>query len=823
MAQLLRKLGRYELIRRIAVGGMGELFLARLRGTAGFEKLVIIKTILPHLSKEEEFVTKFLDEGRIVVQLTHGNIVPVFDMDESDGEYYIAMEYVPGRDLREVLKRLQAQGDVLPVDMALHLASEVCKGLGYAHRKVNEDGESLGLVHRDVSPSNILVSSSGEVKVIDFGIARATNKISQTVSGRIQGKFCYMSPEQASGKPLDQRSDICSLGIVLYEMLTGVRPFEGETDLETLDLVRSCKFDPPSMLRPQISSSIDEILSRTLSQDPGDRYTQIDQLQVDLLQHLYLHGEPPTSTQITSYLVDLFPEGVERKELCVRTSSRSKSKKGKKQLVGASMSLDDALDLEFERLGSDPLGERALSYTPSQPGVDPLSVTEPSQGPLGGGYRTATLIHQPVSPDRVAVKTPLTFDLAMEQRSVDTPQKNEAGYNDVDVLSHTEDLAPDLDFAPDVLHVPLQETGVHTYTVTVARMVVALVVCAALVSALWLMFSFVMPSSERTVRVMMHTQPKGARIYINGALEMQKRTPAEFELSAKTYKVRFEHEGYESSGALNLRVHKPEHGSVLLFPAQPFEFKKQMQERTIIIDSTPAHASVVWNGKEIGLTPIPFKISGLDKIYIKLNHKGCEGRVVEITPSAQLKDREVFKLTGCKKVSAGVSVTQTSKPAAPDVRSRRMDFRIEVEPKDAKIFVNGARTKSNPAVFKDLPISKMLTIQAKKRGYKTKTIKKSVRATHGRITLKLEPEPMGCVFVQITNPSVASLHIDGRRIKGKNADGRVTSIKAYPLTVGKHKLKAWNEIAGKSAVVTDFIVKPGPCVKVNVWSGKVVP
>lgn len=343
----IRMLGRYELLRRIAKGGMGEIYLARTRGMAGFEKNCIIKTILPHLAEEEEFVTKFLDEGRIVVQLVHGNIVPVFDMGDEAGEVYMAMEYIPGRDLREVTKRLAARSKVMPVDLALFIAGEVCKGLDYAHRKKDGDGESLGIVHRDVSPSNVLISREGEIKLIDFGIARAAGRLSKTVSGRIQGKFCYMSPEQASGRPLDGRSDIFSAGLVLYELLTGFRPFEGGTDLESLDLVRQCEFDPPGALNAEIPQEVDDIVTKALAKDPDERYQSADTFQIALLQYLYSTGSSPTPNDLSAFLSELFPEGLEREEL--------KSARGSGSPVPQKvMSLDEALDFELGRLDSSP-------------------------------------------------------------------------------------------------------------------------------------------------------------------------------------------------------------------------------------------------------------------------------------------------------------------------------------------------------------------------------------------------------------------------------------------------------------------------------------
>lgn len=366
----LKTLGRYELLHSIARGGMGEIFLARARGAGGFEKTVIIKTIVEHLAEEAEFITRFLDEGHIVVQLVHGNIVPVFDMGEQDGTYFIAMEYVPGRDLRDVLKRLQMSGDVMPVDLALHITSELAKGLDYAHRKTDANGESLGIVHRDISPSNIVISSDGEVKIIDFGIARAAGRMGKTVSGRIQGKFCYMSPEQAAGRHLDARSDVFSAGVTLYEMLTGFRPFEGHSDLESLEMVRRCEFDPPSTLNPAVPQEVDEIVMKALAKDPEDRYPSAERLQVDILQYLYALGSPPTSNEVGKFLAKLFPEGLERRDL--------KSARGVSPPRG---NLDAVLGDELDRL----LGG----------GTDAFSTT--AGGNLGGPTASRIIDSRPIS------------------------------------------------------------------------------------------------------------------------------------------------------------------------------------------------------------------------------------------------------------------------------------------------------------------------------------------------------------------------------------------------------------------------------------------
>ena len=264
--------GRYQLETKLASGGMGEVFLARMQGPAGFEKKVVIKRILPHLAESPEFIERFLDEGRLVVQLSHGNIVQVFDMGSVEGHYYLAMEYVDGLDLRVLNKRLEAAGARMPITLAVHVASEVAKGLGHAHLHADDEGRNQGIIHRDVSPSNVMISRSGEVKLLDFGIAKAASRMVHSISGSLHGKFLYMSPEQAAGRTLDRRSDVFSLGTLLYELITGKRPFEGETELRTLDLIRAGQYVPVSDLRPDVPEALEALMDKCMARDPEGRY-----------------------------------------------------------------------------------------------------------------------------------------------------------------------------------------------------------------------------------------------------------------------------------------------------------------------------------------------------------------------------------------------------------------------------------------------------------------------------------------------------------------------------------------------------------------------
>ena len=268
----------------IARGGMGEIFLAEYEGVAGFKKRCIIKKIRQDFLNEPTFVERFLNEGRTLVALTHSNIVQIFDMGSCNGEYYLAMEYIQGADLREMMRRNPSP---IPVAIAIAVTREVLKGLSYAHRAVDEKGQLRGIVHRDISPSNILISSEGEVKIIDFGIAKV--KTIESCSGIVQGKFAYMSPEQARGDHLDARTDLFSLGIVLYEMLTGVRPFDGNSDLQSLERIKCCEYRPLCEVCSGADVALEAIVNRALSKDLSSRFQSADEFDEALERYALSH------------------------------------------------------------------------------------------------------------------------------------------------------------------------------------------------------------------------------------------------------------------------------------------------------------------------------------------------------------------------------------------------------------------------------------------------------------------------------------------------------------------------------------------------------
>ena len=302
-------LGRYEIIERIAVGGMAEIYLGRVRGTAGFDKLVAIKRILPQVAADHGFVEMFLAEARLAATLRHPNIADVFDVGTVKGSYFFAMEFIHGQDLRGIRKAAVRRHGKLPLEITLAIVSNIASALSYAHTRLGPTGP-LNLVHRDVTPSNILVSYDGAVKLVDFGIARAeTNKNSSvTRTGQLKGKIPYMSPEQCRAKPMDARTDLFSLGIVLYELTTNERPFDGKGDFDTLERIVHGILLPPSEIVDGYPKSLEAIVMRLLANKPSARYQSADALVADLEQLTTEHGLFVSAFMVGKYMRELFPE-----------------------------------------------------------------------------------------------------------------------------------------------------------------------------------------------------------------------------------------------------------------------------------------------------------------------------------------------------------------------------------------------------------------------------------------------------------------------------------------------------------------------------------
>jgi len=344
--------GKYYLLERINTGGMAEVFRAKAFGVEGFERLVAVKRILSNIAEDKEFIRMFIEEAKLAVQLNHANIAQIFDLGVVDGSYYIALEHVHGRDLRAMFDRCRQLGDPMPVSQACFVVMKVCEGLDYAHNKRDQAGRELHLVHRDVSPQNVLVSFEGEVKLIDFGIAKAAGKGSKTQAGILKGKFGYMSPEQVRGIPVDRRSDVFSCGIVLYELLTGERLFVGESDFSTLEKVRNVEILPPSTYNRRIPDELERIVLKALAKDPDERYQNSIDLHDELQAFVYTAGEFYSRKDLAGWMKKTFGREIEEE------TAKLESYRQLKPPAGAGTSGLDGHTSTPPTLGRTPTGSR---------------------------------------------------------------------------------------------------------------------------------------------------------------------------------------------------------------------------------------------------------------------------------------------------------------------------------------------------------------------------------------------------------------------------------------------------------------------------------
>jgi serine/threonine-protein kinase len=355
-----RRFGKYTLIRKLANGGMAELYLALQRSVAGFEKLIVVKRVLPHLAQDQAFIELLLTEARIAATLSHPNIAHIYDVGEVDGQYYIAMEHIHGEDLRSIVKQMKKVGvSAFPLEHALAIVLGCGAGLAYAHEKRDLSGDEMNIVHRDVSPQNILCTFSGDVKLVDFGIAKAgRSTLEDTGDGQLRGKIPYMSPEQAGAQPLDARSDIFSLGIILFELCTGKRLFRGTDDVETLRMIALGEYPRPRSINPALHPRLEEIILRALEKDRSARYQSARDLQSDLEDHIREEQLKVSSISLGAWMQTLFHDKLE--------SQREMLQEGRQlaDVIAAQAAIED----ESARISLTSSGVRQKSEAPPKRG-----------------------------------------------------------------------------------------------------------------------------------------------------------------------------------------------------------------------------------------------------------------------------------------------------------------------------------------------------------------------------------------------------------------------------------------------------------------------
>jgi len=370
--------GKYFLLDRVAIGGMAEIFRARTYGHGGFEKELVIKRILQHLTDDSEFVTMFIEEAKLTVQLQHPNIVQVYDFGKIRENYFLAMEGVYGKDLKTISQKVADKRQQLPLQFAAYMAHEAAKGLYYAHNKKDEKGLDINIVHRDISPTNVIVGFDGQVKLLDFGIAKAESSAIRDTEGVLKGKFEYMSPEQAQGKIVDHRSDIFSLGICLWEMITARRLFKSEKKLETLERIRNCDIPQVRVVNPEVPVSLEHIVNKALGKEPRERYQDAEQMRHELEEYLKPAGINELTLDVQDWMQDLFILEMEQERLRLEAA---------REQAAALASMEDNLDLDAgleydddDDLGLDFDSEDDLDTIESEDDEDDV-VSQPAAAP----------------------------------------------------------------------------------------------------------------------------------------------------------------------------------------------------------------------------------------------------------------------------------------------------------------------------------------------------------------------------------------------------------------------------------------------------------
>ena len=382
----------YKPLYRLAAGGMAEVWVAQSVSVAGFKKKVAIKRILPGLLKDERFVRMFLDEARLSLHFNHANVVTVFDLGKSDETYFIVMEFVEGTTLKQLLEFLQERGKRVPLPIVLWMLNETLKGLEYAHQLPDpETGEALHVVHRDISPPNLLISWNGEVKLTDFGLAKATTQLESTDAGVVKGKFSYLSPEAAHGKAVDGRTDVFAVGILAYEMLTMRRLFLGETDYQTVEMVRAAQVPSIRAQNPEVPDELEQIIRKSLARDVDQRYLTAADFADDLLAFLFKHRLKVSARDLANLLKELreFKEAKDARE----RASAGGGMNLIEQLMAEELANFRSIDEDSDGGGDAKAGARSLiddddlgDFDSSAPLVDGLDdLMGPDSGPGNGG------------------------------------------------------------------------------------------------------------------------------------------------------------------------------------------------------------------------------------------------------------------------------------------------------------------------------------------------------------------------------------------------------------------------------------------------------
>lgn len=771
--------GKYYLLERINVGGMAEVYKAKAFGVEGFERLLAVKKILSSIAEDEAFINMFIDEAKIAGGLNHPNIAQIFDLGKVDGSYFIALEYIGGKDLKTIFERARRIGEKVSIPRVCYTIMKVCEGLAHAHTKKDAQGKDLHIVHRDISPQNVLMSYEGEVKIIDFGIAKAQGKTSQTQVGILKGKFSYMSPEQVRGLHVDHRSDLFSLGIVLYEMLTLERLFLGESDFDTLEKIRKVEMSPPSLYNPHIPKELEDIVLKALARSPDDRYQTAYEFADALERFMRNQGYYYTNKDLAQYMKEAFSADIEfenkkgeyYRSLNLKPLEPSQHSTPSHQLKGTPVAPDDSglswgeEEMEtqiFDRMDPEELNDADIVYSSDSTGTDDVPTVEYDRW-KGDGF---------------------AFN--------DEPPRSARGKQPTAQLPTVEPRRAPSTTVPGVRSVQRKKK--------VKVPVIILVTLVAIVVGF-----FVMQKAMAKAELQIETEPKSVQIWINGEMVHDGDTPYKGAVPLGDTTIELKREGYvpiKLTENLEARTYRLN------------EALSQLEHTySLLVKSDPPGAKIAVDGKTLQeVTPFTIKDLKPGKVALTISKDGffSETREVDIKEGAP-DDIDVRMRP--EKVSLKVT-------SVPD----RAEYAVYVQGSADKL--SSGRT---PDTVKDLDASKKYRVVVERRKYETwegnfepgydqaPTIEANLRRmddtepavasvakvipkkTQERAPVRKDPvvekiektdppkeEVSGTGILNIASKPVARVHIDDQDT------GRYTPLMNFKIKSGKHKISLKN-------------------------------
>jgi serine/threonine protein kinase len=791
-----KQFGRYLLIDKLAVGGMAEIYKAKTYGVDGFEKLLAIKRILPHCSADSEFINMLVDEAKLTVLLSHANIVQVYDLGKVGDDYFISMEFINGTNLREVVRRVKEEKESIPEDLAVYIVSEICKGLDYAHRKADPQGKPLAIVHRDINPQNVLISFEGEVKIVDFGIAKAAMNVSHTMAGVLKGKIAYMSPEQALGKPMDGRTDIFSAGLVLYEMLTGEKLFSGDTQFEILNHIRESRITMRD-LPEEVPGPLKAIIAKALTHNLKDRFATAGDMHLELTKYLYSSYVDFSPRNLAALVKKYFSQEVrERMEPGPEIDDKTRSlliKEG----AADSLVLDVSEKSSFGSKPREPEADKAQ---------DDPSITEESEIQEEASMAVPKLEAARSKPKGKWAAMLLGVVLAGIGAYFGY-EHFKAGPEPIPMPQHGSLIVSS---GPSQAKISLngQDTG-QTTPATLGELVLNKEHTIALSKEHYTSFEKTI-TLDKAEQVKMHgmlepleegsfqisSEPPGAKIFINEK-DSGQVTPGTLEKLAikKSYTIVLKKEGFKDwSQTASLKDFDPLaiEGTLEKIPDPKPEAAVKLAD--LSVNSSPKGATIYLNGGNTGKkTPSSLKQLKLGKTYsIKLKLDGYKDWSKRV---------HVGKESG-QSVTGTLQKTGDSekKPPEPEPQPGGMaSMVIKSEPSGAEIYINSEFKGSTPATVANIPSGKA-SVMLSKDGFLRYQTNVSLNGGQKKNlgTIKLESF-YGQIVIK-SEPPRANVYFDGEKI-GANTPVTIRKVprdRPHSIKVTMGGYKDWSTKADMS-------------------------